>query len=611
MNARWLRRRLQTLGLMLLGALLMLPILLGRPNPAASQPDLSASQQGAVAASRLLLLDQPLDYTAYMPRLNVPDDRYFMPMQTTLPWSAVGFIDNGCTGVLIDSTHVLAAAHCFVNDVPGTWQTTQGLNYFPNYNPGRAKPVAHVIDRAVVGTMVDTGGEFIKSDWGIGHLATPVTNFAPLPIQAPLDNASSGLNLLIAGYARDPQVFPTPNPAPPHIPPYCPNWGDHCWWIPALVEPSCQSNGVYDDQVNLSDSCNIMGGDSGAPVLWNTGTAQSPSYSIMGVVHGGGDQAGARRFQYAPRNAKGVAVATCSKNSACSQVFASDFDLSRVVSRYRTDATLTGPFTTYTSLGTVPSPTSIAAIALPNGLPQVMALSSNGNLYTASVDAIFNRWSTWSPVDLPAGVAGFRDIDVAYDTNGINQLYAVGLNGKAYTRQRSSTAPYAAWGPWQTLTSSTNSTRITAHATPNGAQEVFLVKSDGTLYSLWQTSSSPSATWTTETEFAYSNISPFIDVTAYGNNLYVLDGASSIWNATMKNGNPTYGWNNFTAWSPALYTPLDSATYTLTGLKTLTAGAWKESSTGNLVVFATDDQGNIFYTTNSSSAWSQWKIFQQ
>lgn len=101
-------------------------------------------------------------------------------------------------------------------------------------------------------------------------------------------------------------------------------------------------------------------------------------------------------------------------------------------------------------------------------------------------------------------------------------------------------------------------------------------------------------------------------MTAYGNNLYVLDGASSIWNATMKNGNPTYGWNNFTAWSPALYTPLDPSTkHPLTGLKTLTAGAWKESSTGNLVVFATDDQGNIFYTTKSSSAWSQWKIFQQ
>jgi V8-like Glu-specific endopeptidase len=610
MNARWLRRRLQALGLMLLGALLVLPILLGRPNPAASQPDLSVAQQGAVAASRLLLLDQPQDYTAYLPRLDRPDDRYFMPIQNTLPWSAVGFIDNGCTGVLIDSTHVLAAAHCFVNDVDGSWQTTQGLNYFPNYNPGRANPVAHVIDRAVVGTRVDTGGEFIASDWGIGHLKTPVTLFAPIGIQAPADSASSGLNVLVSGYARDPQVFPTPNSAPPHNPAYCPNWGDHCWWIPALVDPSCQSNGVYDDQVNLSDSCNLIGGDSGAPVLWNAGTAQSPSYRVMGVVHGGGDQAGARRFQYAPRNAKGVAVATCSKNSACTQVFASDYDLGQVVSRWRTNATINGPFTTYARLGAVPSPTSVAGIVLPNGLPQVMALSGNGDLYTASVGAIFNHWSAWSLVDPPAGVAGFRDIDVAYDVNGIDQLYAVGLDGKAYTRQRGSSAPYAAWGPWQTLTNSTDSTRIAAFTTPSGAQEVFLVKSGGTIYALWQTSSSPSAIWTGESLFFGTGASPLIDVTANGSNVYAVDQGGSMYSRSMKTNSPANGWNAWGTWGPNLYTPLDSASHTLTGITSLTAATWKESSTDNQVVFAVDNQGNIYYTTYSSSTWSQWVIFQ-
>ena len=86
-----------------------------------------------------------------------------MPMTTSSPWSAVGFVDNGCTGTLIDAQHVLAAAHCFTFDydgqtpagapyLHGAWQT--GLVFFPNSHPDRAHPPPIAIDRVIVGSRV-------------------------------------------------------------------------------------------------------------------------------------------------------------------------------------------------------------------------------------------------------------------------------------------------------------------------------------------------------------------------------------------------------------------------------------------------------------------------
>ena len=40
------------------------------------------------------------------------EQRDIMPVTSSLPWGAVGFLDNGCTGALIDSQHLLAACPC-------------------------------------------------------------------------------------------------------------------------------------------------------------------------------------------------------------------------------------------------------------------------------------------------------------------------------------------------------------------------------------------------------------------------------------------------------------------------------------------------------------------
>src|SRR6267143_433418 len=51
------------------------------------------------------------------------------------PLNAVGFLNNGCTAFLIDSNHIVAAAHCFQSNFTGAWQT--GLRFYPNFHPDR------------------------------------------------------------------------------------------------------------------------------------------------------------------------------------------------------------------------------------------------------------------------------------------------------------------------------------------------------------------------------------------------------------------------------------------------------------------------------------------
>jgi hypothetical protein len=518
----------------------------------------------------------------------------------------------------------LAAAHCFTYDFAsaagatfqqGDWQSP--LHFFPNYHPDRINPPYYAIDRAVVGTRVETGGEYIASDWGIGHLASPVTGFPAVQIE-PAPSSGYPRNITYAGYARDPVRFPTaPYPEPPPGG-FCPYFGPNCWWTPALVEPDCIA--LYDttNAIKLdSATCTIMGGNSGSPLLWDVGTPALPAYRITGVVHGFGVQPAAARFQYAPRNATGVALASYDDGSARTQVFASDSDSGRVVRRYRDGTGISDGFTPFASLGAVEAPGRLTAFKLTNGKPEVVVASGDGNLYSAHVDAS-GSWQDWSPMPKPAGVTALLDVDAAYDPDGTNQLYAIGDNGMPYTLRRLSADPYSGWGAWQALASPGSSyQRISAIRRADGTQQVFLVTSGGTAYTLWQTSASPGSAWSPIYTFVAGGLPATSDLDAGWTEdervqVFAVTTGGGLWARTMVASAPGIGWHDWVEWPMELYAPQAATPPVIDDIVTLTASRWQEGTAGDIepVVLATDSQGNIYYTTHANATgWEPWRSF--
>ncbi|MFI5175511.1 MAG: trypsin-like serine peptidase, partial [Terriglobia bacterium] len=89
------------------------------------------------------------------------------------PYNAVGFLNNGCTAFLIDSNHIVAAAHCFEDTSTGAWQT--GLRFYPNFHPDRVvADEKHVprgdVTHAVVGSRAGESVLGTGMDWGLARI---------------------------------------------------------------------------------------------------------------------------------------------------------------------------------------------------------------------------------------------------------------------------------------------------------------------------------------------------------------------------------------------------------------------------------------------------------
>jgi hypothetical protein len=389
--------------------------------------DTSTQSLPAVLAPLVKIVTNPVDAQ----RLDI------MSMTTALPWGAAGFLDNGCTAALIGPRHILAASHCFTFDYDGTTSTgvpyvqgawQRGLVFFPNYHPDRANPPRVAVSRVIVGTRVQDGSD-APADWGIGYLAEAVSGFPALAIQ-PMDRWRYPAIVQYPGYARYADRFTQlqasdPQPAPGG---YCANFWNNCWWIPALTNPRCLAIDTVDGFVRVDGfSCPIEGGNSGSPVIWNAGTAAQPAHRLTGVFSGGGGFWDAAQFQHAPRFARDVAVATAETDSARTQVFAVDGDLSRVVSRTRNGAAATDPFAYFRDLGSVQGASRLAAMEQANGRPLLVATGFGSTLWVNAAGAD-GAWSGWRALAGPSTLV-IRDIAAAPLSDHSPALFAVARDG--------------------------------------------------------------------------------------------------------------------------------------------------------------------------------------
>lgn len=551
------------------------------------------------------------------------EHRDVMPMTTDRPWGAVGFLDNGCTSTLIDSRHILAASHCFTFDydghesngtpyLQGGWQ--RGLVFFPNYHPSRADPPRVQIDRVIVGSRVQDGSN-APADWGIGHLASAVTTFPSLVMQ-PMEHWRYPDFVRFAGYARDAATYPQgaasyPQPSPGG---YCANFGGNCWWIPAFVDPRCLAIEENDGFVQLDNfSCLIQGGNSGSPVVWNTGSATSPDWRLTGVISGGGGFWNATRFQHAPRYAADVAVSAYDTDSKRTQVFAIDSDLSKVVSRYRSDTSSTGRFIYFRDLGGVSNPGAIAAIEQTNGKPILFVAGTSSSISVNYVSG--GTWKGWKAVSGPSGVTSIRDISAAPDKNGVPQLYLIGSDSKLYTSRVSVTTSGVSLGTWSTINTGVDIRRVSATRHADGGQHVFVLTTSGDLRSTWLNATTADATWSTPSVFNSSPVANLVDVSAGWTKdgyvqIFAVDSNGDSWSRSSQGSSPSSSWNVWSSWSVPLYAPKAASPPRLDGIISLSASRWRESTSVIIpVVFALDDQGNIYVTTYESGNWKPWRSF--
>jgi len=272
-------------------------------------------------------------------------------------------------------------------------------------------------------------------------------------------------------------------------------------------------------------------------------------------------------------------------------------DAPKYTSRFSFWKDLGSPYTGATKL------TKIAACSADAARPEVLVIADSQIYERPALPS--GSWGSWSHVGPPSMGTGFLDIDAVSDNSGRCQLFAVANSGSVFTRTK---GPGGAWGNWGTVANGPY--RLVTALNYLGTTHVAITD---LARQIWRTSSGP-AGWTSPIKVslppgvvAWKDIDMTWDEAARGFMLAVpSSNDNKIWFMPMYGSQAWSQWHYFEThlWAPGT-TPEDAP-----NIQTISASRWMEDPAGTTspVVFATDEDGNVYFIEYARTATPGWVL---